>query len=60
LINQAAKAPLQFPKNRKVIFQLGSASRVGLTILDLREERHHCPSRLGNAGSKSSQFGFRF
>jgi hypothetical protein len=77
LINQAAKAPLQFPKNRKVIFQLrealfasakgtfkarklGSASRVGLTILDLREERHHCPSRLGNAGSKSLQFGFRF
>ena len=40
--------------------KLDTASRVGLTILDLREERHHCPSRLGNAGSKSFQFGFRF
>jgi hypothetical protein len=43
-------------KSRK----LDTASRVGLAILDLREERHHSPSRLGNAGSKSSQFGFRF
>jgi hypothetical protein len=58
LLNKAAEAPLQFPKNRKMIFELrealfanekstfkicelGTASRIGLAILDLREERHH-------------------
>jgi hypothetical protein len=77
LINEAVEAPLQFPKNRKMIFQLGealfasekspfkirklgTASRVGLAILDLREERHYRPSRPGDPGSKSFRFGFCF
>jgi hypothetical protein len=77
LINEAVEAPLQFPKNRNMIFklrealfagekgafeirELGTASRVRRAILNLREERHHCPSHPGNAGSKSFQLGFRF
>jgi hypothetical protein len=77
LINETIEAPLQFPKNRKMIFQLrealfasekiafkvrklSTASRVGFAFLDLREQRHHGPSRLCNPGSKSSKFGFCF
>jgi hypothetical protein len=58
LINEAVEASLQFPKSRKMIFQLrealfaseksafkvrelGAASRVGLAIPDLRDERPH-------------------
>jgi hypothetical protein len=77
LINEAVEAPLQFPQNCQMIFQLrealfasaksafeirelGTASRIGLAILDLCEERHHGLSRPGNPGSKSSKFGFCF
>jgi hypothetical protein len=60
MIFQLREALFASEKSALKIRKLGTASRVGLAILDLREERHHRPSRLGNAGSKSFQFGFRF
>jgi hypothetical protein len=73
LINNATEAPLQFPKNREMIFQLrealfandesafefrklSAASRIDLTTLHLREERHNEPSGPRDPCSKS--FGF--
>jgi hypothetical protein len=56
MILQLREALLASEKSAFEIRKLGAASRIGLAILDLRVERHHCPSCPGNAGSKSFQF----
>ena len=53
MIFQLNEALFASEKSAFKVRELSTASRVGLAFLDLREKRHHRPSRPRNQSSKS-------
>jgi hypothetical protein len=59
MIFQPREAPFAGENTLFNICELSAAKRVGIAIPDLGKKRHHRPSHLCDAASKSFGFGFR-